>query len=271
MRDLLELAWGVIANAGFNEGESKTPGWHEAAVKWRDSWHEFLAESPPPAPTTETQEPVEPSCGALGPKRADGKGRMICLLPASHRDEHHDPEFDIYWPATASAEDGAAKCEKCGHHRGYHGPYCAYITGIKACPCGKFVAKSEPAPAPKDCPKCGAQFFERCANCEAEPATATTAEPMRQMNDAERAMYREVLAEEFKPFDCCSRSARAAAEAMREECAKAAARWARKHEEWRERTGGKVGLSKLTAIDYAEAVRERILSLPLPSTAKDNK
>jgi hypothetical protein len=36
---LLESAWGVIANAGWNGG-AKSPGWQDAAVAWRDR---FLA------------------------------------------------------------------------------------------------------------------------------------------------------------------------------------------------------------------------------------
>lgn len=40
--DLLDLAWGIIANAGFREGEDKTPGWYEAARRWRDNYHEYI-------------------------------------------------------------------------------------------------------------------------------------------------------------------------------------------------------------------------------------
>jgi hypothetical protein len=41
--DLLEAAWGVIANAGWND-DAKTTGWQEAAERWRDSYHEWLAQ-----------------------------------------------------------------------------------------------------------------------------------------------------------------------------------------------------------------------------------
>jgi hypothetical protein len=34
---LLEMAWGIIANAGW-DGMAKTPGWQEAAVRWRDEY-----------------------------------------------------------------------------------------------------------------------------------------------------------------------------------------------------------------------------------------
>jgi hypothetical protein len=39
--DLLESAWGVIANAGWDES-AKSPGWQEAAVRWRDDYHRWL-------------------------------------------------------------------------------------------------------------------------------------------------------------------------------------------------------------------------------------
>jgi len=35
--DLLEEAWILIANAGW-DGLAKTPGWQEAAVRWRDRY-----------------------------------------------------------------------------------------------------------------------------------------------------------------------------------------------------------------------------------------
>lgn len=36
----LEIAWGLIANAGVSLGDwnSMTPEWREAAEKWRDEW-----------------------------------------------------------------------------------------------------------------------------------------------------------------------------------------------------------------------------------------
>jgi hypothetical protein len=39
--ELLDLAWGVIANAGW-DGMEKSPGWQEAAVRWRDQYHALL-------------------------------------------------------------------------------------------------------------------------------------------------------------------------------------------------------------------------------------
>ena len=37
--DLIETAWGVIANA---EGWDEDSEWHRAAIRWRDRWHELL-------------------------------------------------------------------------------------------------------------------------------------------------------------------------------------------------------------------------------------
>ena len=39
--DLLEAAWGVIANAGWDDC-AKTTGWQEAAERWRDDYHRWL-------------------------------------------------------------------------------------------------------------------------------------------------------------------------------------------------------------------------------------
>jgi len=40
-QDHLELAWGVIANAGHRQGgwETQDKEWVEAAERWRDTWH----------------------------------------------------------------------------------------------------------------------------------------------------------------------------------------------------------------------------------------
>lgn len=48
--DLLERAWGIIANAGrdiTNEGngwENESEEWQEAAIRWRDDFHSLLKE-----------------------------------------------------------------------------------------------------------------------------------------------------------------------------------------------------------------------------------
>ena len=36
--DLLELAWGLIANASGGDWTRETEEWRVAAAKWRDSW-----------------------------------------------------------------------------------------------------------------------------------------------------------------------------------------------------------------------------------------
>jgi hypothetical protein len=40
--DLLEAAWGVLANAGW-DGAARPEGWQEAAERWRDRYHEVLS------------------------------------------------------------------------------------------------------------------------------------------------------------------------------------------------------------------------------------
>lgn len=42
---MLEAAWGIIANVGSieNPPDTVTPGWSEAAVRWRDEYHELLS------------------------------------------------------------------------------------------------------------------------------------------------------------------------------------------------------------------------------------
>lgn len=48
--NLLYEAWGLIANAGWDAHRGivdleKSPGWHEAALRWRDAYHETLDET----------------------------------------------------------------------------------------------------------------------------------------------------------------------------------------------------------------------------------
>ena len=40
--DQLELAWGLIANAGGGDWNKESEKWTEAANKWRDEWHNIL-------------------------------------------------------------------------------------------------------------------------------------------------------------------------------------------------------------------------------------
>jgi hypothetical protein len=46
LADLLEAAWIVIANAGWDADDAtvagRSPGWHDAAVRWRDRYHQVL-------------------------------------------------------------------------------------------------------------------------------------------------------------------------------------------------------------------------------------
>jgi len=40
--ELLEVAWGVIANAGGGDWGVEGAKWREAATRWRDDWHALL-------------------------------------------------------------------------------------------------------------------------------------------------------------------------------------------------------------------------------------
>ena len=42
--DMLESAWGIIANAGNGNWEIESKTWQEAAEKWRDNYHSILDE-----------------------------------------------------------------------------------------------------------------------------------------------------------------------------------------------------------------------------------
>ena len=52
------LAWGVIANAGW-DGHDKSEGWQEAAVHWRDQYHGLLAERDSPALSPSSEKPEQ--------------------------------------------------------------------------------------------------------------------------------------------------------------------------------------------------------------------
>lgn len=51
MMDLLETAWGVIANAGGGDWTKESRDWQEAAAKWRDRWHDLLRQTRAPPET----------------------------------------------------------------------------------------------------------------------------------------------------------------------------------------------------------------------------
>ena len=42
--DLLDEAWGIIANAGGGDWTRETDDWQTAAARWRDAYHEWLAD-----------------------------------------------------------------------------------------------------------------------------------------------------------------------------------------------------------------------------------
>lgn len=39
---LLEIAWGIIANAGGGDWNKETPEWRGAAERWRDRYFDYL-------------------------------------------------------------------------------------------------------------------------------------------------------------------------------------------------------------------------------------
>lgn len=42
--DLLEAAWGIIANAHEGNWDKERPEWQEAAARWREDYHEVLGD-----------------------------------------------------------------------------------------------------------------------------------------------------------------------------------------------------------------------------------
>ena len=46
LRDAIEMAWGIIANAGGGDWTRETAEWQEAAARWRDSALPLIAPSP---------------------------------------------------------------------------------------------------------------------------------------------------------------------------------------------------------------------------------
>ena len=47
--ELLEYAWGIIANAGGGNWETQTPEWQKAAARWRE---DYFSSAPRPQPTS---------------------------------------------------------------------------------------------------------------------------------------------------------------------------------------------------------------------------
>lgn len=46
LRDLLELAWGIIANSYGGNWDLASLEWREAAIRWRDRYHATLSDFP---------------------------------------------------------------------------------------------------------------------------------------------------------------------------------------------------------------------------------
>ena len=46
LKDLLETAWGIIANANGGNWDIAPKEWKEAAEKWRDEYHKTLSNPP---------------------------------------------------------------------------------------------------------------------------------------------------------------------------------------------------------------------------------
>jgi hypothetical protein len=44
--DMIESAWGIIANAGGGDWSKESIEWQEAAAAWRDRFHRHLDERP---------------------------------------------------------------------------------------------------------------------------------------------------------------------------------------------------------------------------------
>lgn len=73
LRDLLEEAWGIIANANGADWATKLDDWSMAATRWRDKW---LRQTYPPVPSIEARaeavqarisaEPAGVTVGAVG-------------------------------------------------------------------------------------------------------------------------------------------------------------------------------------------------------------
>jgi len=93
--DLLEAAWGIIANAYGGDWDKSHKEWHEAAIRWRDKWHALrfpkeykLADAPAACETRSEEEQLDnlrqaieetpelPRC-AHGSALMDGAGELL--------------------------------------------------------------------------------------------------------------------------------------------------------------------------------------------------
>lgn len=69
--DLLEVAWGIIANAGHGDWANETPDWQEAAARWRAQYHASLR-APEPKPLGWMVLVRNPTLGSYRPGRVAG-------------------------------------------------------------------------------------------------------------------------------------------------------------------------------------------------------
>ena len=46
--DMLEAAWGIIANAGNGNWANERDDWQEAAARWRERYHDLLSRAGDP-------------------------------------------------------------------------------------------------------------------------------------------------------------------------------------------------------------------------------
>jgi hypothetical protein len=44
-KELLVLAWGLIANVGNGDWTTQTEDWQKAATEWRDRWYKIMIDS----------------------------------------------------------------------------------------------------------------------------------------------------------------------------------------------------------------------------------
>ena len=103
---LLDLAWGVIANA---DGWGDDTSWRQAAERWRDGYHRFLdaLREEPTAPPAPTPPPVPPWPGAVLSGCVDEDGEPTWLAQAGQvRGEQVRACTSVPWlPNTSYGED----------------------------------------------------------------------------------------------------------------------------------------------------------------------
>ena len=103
---LLDLAWGVIANA---DGWGDDTSWRQAAERWRDGYHRFLdaLREEPTAPPAPTPPPAPPWPGAVLSGLTDEDGVPTWLAQAGQvRGEQVRACTSVPWlPNTSYGED----------------------------------------------------------------------------------------------------------------------------------------------------------------------